>query len=100
MHLSKLLLPFLSILTLAAAHARIKTPIPLNAPPEDPTGNAYNAPLSATGSDFPCKNLHTAANIAKTPLQSWTAGSPAFFEFVFPFVPFYPPTTLPITTVC
>ncbi|KAL0636935.1 hypothetical protein Q9L58_004037 [Maublancomyces gigas] len=74
---------FLSLLTaLVSGHARIKTPKPLNAPAEDPTGNAYNAPLSATGSDFPCKNLHTQSGIDKTPTESWIAGSVALFEIL------------------
>lgn len=65
---------------LVSGHARIKVPKPFNAPPEDPTGNAYNAPLSSTGSQFPCKNLHKQSGVDKTPTQSWLAGSVGLFE--------------------
>lgn len=76
-----LILTLLSLFTiLVSGHARIKIPPPLDAPAEDPTGNAYNAPLAASGSEFPCKNLHKKAGVDKTPKQSWRAGFPALFE--------------------
>lgn len=84
------LLSFFTVLV--AGHARIKIPKPLNAPAEDPSGNAYNAPLSASGSDFPCKNLHTQTGIDKTPTQSWAAGSVGLFEYLPPLLP--PPSSL------
>lgn len=76
--------PLLALLPLVAAHARIKSPIPLGAPPEDISGNDYNSPLHPDGSQFPCKNLHTNPSIDQTPTQSWHAGSLGSFEFVFP----------------
>ncbi|RPB15494.1 hypothetical protein P167DRAFT_465855, partial [Morchella conica CCBAS932] len=67
--------------SLVSGHARIKSPKPLDAPVEDPTGNAYNAPLNPDGSDFPCKQLHKKAGVDMTPTESWAAGSSASFEY-------------------
>lgn len=70
--------------SLVAGHARISKPKPLDAPPENPSGNAYNAPLAPDGSEFPCKNLHKKAGVDKTPTESWRAGSVGLFECVYP----------------
>lgn len=76
-----LTLTLLSLLTvLVAGHARIKIPRPLNAPAENPSGNAYNAPLAPDGSHFPCNHLHTQPGVDQTPTQSWSAGSIGLFE--------------------
>ncbi|PUU75227.1 hypothetical protein B9Z19DRAFT_995570, partial [Tuber borchii] len=78
-----LLLLFLISASQVSAHARMKTPPPLDGPAAtDATGNAYNGPLSGTGADFPCKGLHLKPSVDKTPKATWAAGSPAFFEFV------------------
>ncbi|RPA93902.1 hypothetical protein L873DRAFT_1703333, partial [Choiromyces venosus 120613-1] len=74
---------FLISIPQVSAHVRIKTPPPLGGPTAtDASGNAYNSPLSSTGSDFPCKGLHLKAGVDKTPKVSWAAGSRAFFELV------------------
>ncbi|KAI5804540.1 extracellular protein, partial [Geopyxis carbonaria] len=73
----------LAVLAVGAnAHARIKYPPPLGAPVDGPAGNAYNAPLAADGSQFPCKGLHTAATTDKKPTATWAAGSGAHFEIL------------------
>jgi len=74
------LLPLL-LLPLVAAHARIKYPVPLAAPPETLAGNAYNAPLAADGSQFPCKGLHKSA-LSTSATTRWRAGERAYFECV------------------
>jgi hypothetical protein len=64
------------------AHGRIKYPRPINAPPDTPDGNAYNAPLKADGSEFPCKNLHKTISLYDPALKKtkWQAGQPTYFE--------------------
>lgn len=89
MRLTTFLPPVLSWLVLQSAlvagHARIRYPPPFDAPPETPAGNAYNAPLKADGSEFPCKGLHKSAATTATPTE-WTAGSSTYFEY-FPLSP-------------
>ena len=72
-----LLLTFTSVVT---GHLRIRLPRPLAAAPENPGGNYYNAPLSADGSQFPCKGLHKRSDVDKTPTETWQAGQQARFE--------------------
>lgn len=62
------------------SHARIKHPRPLAAAPENPSGNYYNDPLRADGSQFPCKGLNTRADVIRTPSEVWKAGELARFE--------------------
>lgn len=66
---------------LISAHARIRLPKPLGAPPETPAGNAYNAPLDPHGSEFPCKNLHRDPSVDRTPTAVWQAGQLGMFEY-------------------
>ena len=72
-----LLLTFISVVT---GHLRIKLPKPLAAAPENPSGNYYNAPLRADGSEFPCKGLHKRPDVDRTPTETWQAGQQARFE--------------------
>lgn len=76
--------------TLVCAHARIRLPKPLGAPPENPSGNSYNAPLDHLGSEFPCKNLHLNPSIDRTPTATWQAGQLGMFEYS-PLLPFLRP---------
>ncbi|KAF8541445.1 hypothetical protein BDD12DRAFT_501966 [Trichophaea hybrida] len=80
MRLETLLAPLLLTLPLVSAHARIKYPTPIDAPSQDPSGNAYNAPLKADGSQFPCKGLHKSVNLSTVSKTNWQAGSNAYFE--------------------
>lgn len=81
--------------TLVSAHARIRLPKPLGAPPENPSGNFYNAPLDHLGSEFPCKNLHLNPSIDRTPTATWQAGQLGMFEyFPFPLPLLHPETEL------
>jgi hypothetical protein len=84
MRLEALLTSLVLILPCVSAHARIKYPTPLNAPPEDPSGNAYNAPLTADGSQFPCKGLHKSVDLKTAAKTTWQAGGQAYFEYVPP----------------
>ena len=72
-----LLLTFMSVVT---GHLRMKLPRPIAAAPENPSGNYYNAPLSADGNQFPCKGLHKGPDVGKTPTETWQAGDQARFE--------------------
>ncbi len=74
------ILSLLSFISLVIGHARIKYPRPLAAAVDSPTGNYYNSPLRADGSDFPCKGLHKAAGVDKTPTEKWQPGQQARFE--------------------
>ena len=93
MRLTTFLPPVLSWLVLQSAlvagHARIRYPTPFDAPPETPAGNAYNVPLKADGSDFPCKGLHKSATAVQP--TEWTAGSETYFEYIPPPFPFPSP---------
>ncbi|KAI5853536.1 hypothetical protein BZA05DRAFT_320918, partial [Tricharina praecox] len=72
---------------LVSAHARIKYPPPIGAPAEAPEANAYNAPLAADGSQFPCKGLHKSALLSTSATTKWTAGESAYFEILGHLIP-------------
>lgn len=74
------ILPLFYLISVAVGHARIKYPRPLAAAPENPSGNYYNNPLRADGSDFPCKGLHKKADVDKRPTATWQAGEETYFE--------------------
>jgi hypothetical protein len=78
MHASTLIsAALLALAPLASAHARVKFPTPLG----NSGDNAYNAPLAADGSDFPCKLQHIHPSYASAPAAAdWAAGSKAYFE--------------------
>lgn len=83
MHFSTHLFLLLALFSIVVSgHARIRIPKPLGAPPENPSGNTYNAPLDHLGSEFPCKGLHLKPGIDKTPTQVWQAGEVGMFEYV------------------
>jgi hypothetical protein len=66
-----------------SGHGRIKYPPPLGSPAESTAGNAYNSPLSPSGSDFPCKKLHLdQTTYADSYTTKWKAGSQVHFEIL------------------
>lgn len=76
------LLPFSLFIALVAAHARLQYPPPIDGPAgTDPSGNYYNSPLAADGSDFPCKNKHKSIT-STTPVTTWAAGDGVGFALV------------------
>ena len=68
---------------IVSAHARIKYPKPLGAPPETESANIpNNSPIKGDGSDFPCKGMHRGINLATEKKTVFKAGNQEYFEQV------------------